>query len=55
MLTFMHQNKNSVFSIDERGPITKSFKIELTFTLLDWLRMDKVIENKCEESKCNFK
>ena len=40
MRTYMLLNKSKIFKIDERGPKTKQLKVSLTFTLIDWLKMD---------------
>ena len=38
-------NEHKPYEIEKTGPLSRSFKVELSFTMLDWLRMDKLKQN----------
>ena len=51
MITYTRRQKNEIFAIEERGPKSEPFKVDISFTLIDWLKMDYVISQIKKEKQ----
>ena len=51
MITYTRSQKNKIFAIEERGPKSEPFKVDISFTLIDWLKMDYVISQIKKENQ----